>query len=111
MVEDILNKQTTQLVKIMQSISYCCETETVIDDKGEVKVRRRKLYDATLERARELCEIFKGFNLTADSRLEDARAKLQVLLGDLTIEQLRNSDAKRIVVKDGIDDILSKFGI
>jgi hypothetical protein len=36
---------------------------------------------------------------------------LQVLLGDLTIEQLRNSDAKRIVVKDGIDDILSKFGI
>jgi hypothetical protein len=111
MVEDILNKQTTQLVKIMQSISHCCETETVIDDKGEVKVRRRKLYDATLERARELCEIFKGFNLTADSRLEDARAKLQVLLGDLTIEQLRNSDAKRIVVKDGIDDILSKFGI
>jgi len=111
MVEDILNKQTTQLVKIMQSISHCCETETVIDDKGEVKVRRRKLYDATLERARELCETFKGFNLTADSRLEDARAKLQVLLGDLTIEQLRNSDAKRIVVKDGIDDILSKFGI
>ena len=111
LVEDILNKQTTQLVEIMQSISYCCETETTIDEKGEVKVRRRKLYDSTLERARELCQTFKGFNLTADPRLEEARVKLETLLGDLTIEQLRNSDAKRIVVKEGIDDILSKFGI
>lgn len=109
LVEDILSKQTTQLVEIMKSISYCCETETVVDDNGEVKVRRRKLYDSTLERARELCETFKGFNLTADPRLEEARVKLEGILGDLTIEQLRNSDTKRIVVKEGIDEILSKF--
>jgi hypothetical protein len=111
LVEDILSKQTNQLVEIMKSISYCCETETVIDDKGEVKVRRRKLYDSTLDRARELCETFKKFNLTADPKLEEARARLADLLDGVEIEKLRNSDTQRVVIKEGIDDILSKFGV
>jgi hypothetical protein len=111
LVEDILNKQTTQLTEIMKSISHCCETETVVDDKGEVKIRRRKLYDSTLDRARELCETFKNFNLTADPRLEEARAGLERLLDGVEIEKLRNSDTQRVVIKEGIDDILSKFGM
>jgi len=111
LVEDILSKQTKQLVDIMQSLSHCCETETVIDDKGEVKIRRRKLYDSTLDRARELCETFKKFNLTEDPRLEEARAGLERLLDGVEIEKLRNSDTQRVVIKEGIDDILSKFGM
>jgi hypothetical protein len=111
LVEDILNKQTTQLTEIMKSLSYCCETETVIDDNGEVKIRRRKLYDSTLDRARELCETFKNFNLTADPRLEEARAGLERLLDGVEIEKLRNSETQRVVIKEGIDDILSKFGM
>lgn len=111
MVEDILSKQSTQLIDIMKSISYCCEVETVVDDKGEVKVRRRKLYDSTLDRARELCETFKDFNIMADPRLEEARAGLEKLLEGVEIEKLRNSDTQRVVIKEGIDDILSKFGV
>lgn len=111
LVENILSKQSEQLIDIMKSISYCCETETVIDDNGDVKVRRRKLYDSTLDRARELCETFRDFNLTADPKLEEARNKLSAVLSDLSTEQLRNSDTKRILVKDEIDDILSKFGV
>ena len=111
MVEDILSKQTKQLISVMESISYCCETETTIDDNGEVKVRRRRLYDATLERARELCETFREFNLIADPKLEQARASLEQTLSNVTIEELRNSDSKRIVVKESIDDILKGFGV
>jgi hypothetical protein len=111
LVEDILSKQTNQLVDIMKSISHCCETETVIDDKGEVKIRRRKLYDSTLDRARELCETFKKFNLTEDPRLEEARSGLERLLDGVEIEKLRNSETQRVVIKEGIDDILSKFGM
>ena len=111
LVEDILSKQTTQLTEIMKSLSHCCETETVIDDNGEVKIRRRKLYDSTLDRARELCETFKKFNLTADPRLEEARSGLERLLDGVEIEKLRNSDTQRVVIKEGIDDILSKFGV
>ena len=111
LVEDILSKQTTQLTEIMKSLSHCCETETVIDDNGEVKIRRRKLYDSTLDRARELCETFKKFNLTADPRLEEARSGLERLLDGVEIEKLRNSETQRVVIKEGIDDILSKFGV
>jgi hypothetical protein len=83
----------------------------VIDDKGEVKIRRRKLYDSTLDRARELCETFKKFNLTEDPRLEEARSGLERLLDGVEIEKLRNSETQRVVIKEGIDDILSKFGM
>jgi hypothetical protein len=110
MVEDILSKQSEQLVDVMESISYCCETETTVDENGEVKVRKRRLYDSTLERARELCETFRDFNLVADPKLEQARAALAKALDGLTIDELRNSDTKRVVVKESIDDILKTFG-
>lgn len=110
LVEKILSKQSEQLVDVMKSISHCCETETVIED-GEVRIKRRKLYDTTLNRARELCETFKEFNLTDDARLEDARRELERVLGDFTIDQIRNSDTKREQIKSGVDDILAKFGV
>jgi hypothetical protein len=111
MVEQILAKQSEQLVDVMKSISYCCEIETTIDGNGEIKVRRRKLYDSTLDRARELCDTFREFNLVSDPKLEEARASLEVLLSGIEIEKLRNSDTQRVVIKEGIDDILSKFGV
>jgi len=111
MIEDILDKQTKQLVEVMESISYCCETETTVGDNGEVKVRRRRLYDSTLERARELCDTFRNFNLVEDPKLEQARSSLEKVLGDTTIDELRNSDTKRVVIKESIDDILKTFGV
>jgi hypothetical protein len=111
MIEDILDKQTKQLVEVMESISYCCETETTVGDNGEVKVRRRRLYDSTLERARELCETFRKFNLVEDPKLEQARSSLENVLGGVTIDELRNSDTKRVVIKESIDDILKTFGV
>jgi len=111
MVEQILAKQSEQLIDVMKSISYCCEIETTVDSNGEIKVRRRKLYDSTLDRARELCDTFREFNLVSDPKLEDARASLAALLDGIEIEKLRNSDTQRVVIKEGIDDILSKFGV
>jgi hypothetical protein len=111
LVDDILNKQKAQLIEVMQSLSHCCETETVVGENGEIKVKRRKLYDTTLQRAVELCNTFAEFNLTRDSSLEEARTNLLRILDGVTIDQLRESDTKRVVVKEGVDDILSKFGL
>jgi hypothetical protein len=47
----------------------------------------------------------------SDPKLEEARASLEVLLSGIEIEKLRNSDTQRVVIKEGIDDILSKFGV
>ena len=80
-------------------------------EDGEIKVKRRKMYESTLTDALELCNTFAEFNLTNDTRLEDARRDLLRVLDGVTIDQLRNSDTKRTVVKEGVDDILSKFGL
>lgn len=109
-LKDIHAKQQDQLVKVLESFSYCCDSETVIED-GEVKVKRRKLYESTLTEALELCATFEKFNLTKDTRLEDARRSLLTVLDGLTIDQLRNSDTKRVLVKESVDDILKKFGV
>lgn len=110
MVEQILTKQKEQLIEIMQSLSHCCETETVVEN-GEIKIKRRKLYDTTLQRAFELCETFREFNLTQDHELENARTALMSALDGMTIDKLRESDTARVVVKEKVDDILSKFGV
>jgi len=109
-IKDIHDKQNDQLVKVLQSFSHCCDSETVMED-GEVKVKRRKMYESTLTDALELCNTFAHFNLTDDPRLEEARRDLLNVLDGVTIDQLRNNDTKRIVVKEGVDDILAKFGL
>jgi hypothetical protein len=109
-IKDIHDKQNDQLVKVLQSFSHCCDSETVMED-GEVKVKRRKMYESTLTDALELCDTFADFNLNNDPRLEEARRDLLRVLDGVTIDQLRNNDTKRIVVKEGVDGILAKFGL
>lgn len=110
LVERILNKQQEQLVEIMQTIKANCATETVTEG-GEIKIKRKKLYESTLNRAHELIDTFKEFNLSQDNKLEQARADFARLLDGVTIDKLRDSDTMRVVVQEGIDDILSKFGV
>lgn len=108
-VQDILKQQTSQLVEVMESISHCCENEEVTDKDGNAKVKRRKIYDTTVQRAIQLCETFQSFNPTGDATLEKARAALARTLSGTPIESLRESDAVRSRVKDDIDNILSLF--
>lgn len=110
LVENIINRQKEQLVEVMRSISHCCETETVVEN-GEIKIKRRKLYDTTLQRAIELCDTFAEFNVTEDPQLDEVRTRLKKALDGVTIDALRNHDTTRIVVKEEVDDILAKFGV
>ena len=110
LVQSILRKQQEQLVEIMQTIKTNCATETVTEN-GEIKIKRKKLYESTLTRAQELINTFRAFNLTEDTKLEAARSEFEALLDGVTIEKLRDSDTMRLNVQEGIDDILKKFGV
>jgi hypothetical protein len=57
-----------------------------------------------------MCESFKQFNLSGNDQLEQARAKLERTLAGVTAQDLRESDAVRHIVKQGVDDVLDKFG-
>jgi hypothetical protein len=80
------------------------------DNTGEAKVKKRKIYDTTIQKAKEMCESFKQFNLTADPEFEQARAMLEKALSGVDAETIRESDAVRSAVKEDIDSILGKFG-
>jgi hypothetical protein len=105
-INNIMEEQLTRFKDVMESISHCCEVE----EKEDGKTKKRKIYDSTITKAKEMCESFKNFNLMGNIELEQARARLEKVLSDVTAEDIRESDAVRESVKTDIDDILSKFG-
>lgn len=108
-IESVHKEQSERLLEVMESISHCCgHDETEVN--GEVRTKKRKIYDTTIQKALEMCETFKRFNLKNSPELEQARASLESILNGVKAEDLRDSDAVRHHVKEGIDDILSKFG-
>lgn len=110
-VTEVMLAQKTRFVEVMQSISHCCGYDElgVDDNTGETKIRKRKIYDTTIQKALEMCETFKGFNLSDDPELEEARASLERALADVDAKGIRESDAVRTAVKEDVDSILSKF--
>ena len=108
-VKEILSRQATQLIEVMESLSHCCTTDESTDKDGELKIRRRKIYTTTFQRAIDLCDTFRDFNLTQDAELEQARSALSGILSNVKVEALQESDALRAEVKGGLDDILNKF--
>jgi hypothetical protein len=110
-VQAILNDQVERLVDVMQSLSHCCGVDEYLGKDGETKQKKRKIYEGTVEKAKEYCRVYKDFNLTDDSKLADAITQLDMALRGVDADMLRDSDAARSQVKDEMEDILSKFGV
>jgi len=108
-IDSIAQEQSERLVEVMESISHCCGVDES-EINGELRTKRRKIYEGTIQKARDYIESFKRFNLKNDSGLEQARLSLEKVLDGVKAEDIRDSDAVRHHVKEGIDDILSKFG-
>ena len=105
----MLNKQCAQLLEVMESISHCCELVHTTDKDGTLKVKRRKLYDSTVNKALEFVRLFETFNLSGNPHLEAARAALAKAFDGVSVETLRESDTLRTVVKEQVDDIIKAF--
>ena len=109
-VTGIMSQQTERLLEVMESISHCCGyAETTNSQTGETLSKKRKIYDTTIEKAKELAELYKGFNLSGDERLREASLKLDVALRGISADLIRDSDAVRSRVQEDVDDILAKF--
>jgi hypothetical protein len=108
-ISSVEREQADRFIEVMQSISHCCGVDEQ-EVNGEVRSKKRKIYETTIEKAKEMCETFKGFNLTNSLELEQARASLEKALQGVSAEDIRDSDAVRHAVKEDIDSILGKFG-
>jgi hypothetical protein len=110
-VPQVMADIANQFMEVMESISHCCGVdETSSSTDGEVKTKKRKIYETTVDKAKDLCETFRSFNLTNDEELAKASVSLEKVLGGVSAEDIRESDAVRESVKKGVDDILMKFG-
>lgn len=110
-ISSVEREQADRFIEVMQSISHCCGVDEIeAKSNGEIKTKKRKIYETTIEKAKEMCETFKGFNLTNSIALEQARLSLEKALHGVTAEDIRDSDAIRHAVKEDIDSILGKFG-
>jgi hypothetical protein len=112
-ITGILNEQVERLTEVMESISHCCGVDEIKDSQsGETKTKRRKIYESTLEKAKDLCNTFKDFKPVdneVSSKLSSAVLGLEQTLNGVDSDLIRENDMVRDRVKNDVDDILSKF--
>ena len=109
-VEGIVTDQFQRMKDVMQSLSFCCDVDVSVGADGEQKIRKRKIYDTTVDKARDMVRLYKEFNLTDNAELSESIAMLENTLRDVSTETLRESDLVRSEVKEGVDEILNRFG-
>ena len=109
-VNNLLNEQIERFVDVMESIEHCCGVVEMVNvDDGAVKSKKRKIYDTTIEKAKNYCSLYRKFNLSNNKQLEEAVNQLDKALNGINAEVLRESEAVRAKVKDDVGSILSKF--
>jgi len=109
-VEGIVTDQFKRMKDVMESLSFCCDVDVSVGADGEQKIRKRKIYDTTVDKARDMVRLYKEFNLTGNNELSESIAMLENTLRDVSTEILRESDLVRSEVKEGVDEILNRFG-
>lgn len=112
-ITGILNEQVERITEVMESISHCCGIDEIKDSQsGETKTKRRKIYESTLDKAKDLCNTFKQFKPIENevsNKLASAVAGLEATLSGVDSDLIRENDMVRDRVKNDVDDILSKF--
>jgi hypothetical protein len=71
--------------------------------------KRPRIYESSLEQAKELTEVLVALNITNDPELEAARLALKNALDPVDCGSLRESDEVRDSVRSKMDALLSKF--
>ena len=111
-VKNVLHQQIERITDVIESISHCCGTQEITTKDGEVKSKKRKIYDTTIEKAKSLCRSISQFDVLNNedsAKLRDACRLLDNALTGVSIDALRESDYTRERVKNEVDDILNKF--
>lgn len=109
MAQRMVDEQSAQLLKVMESLKHSCDFSVTTDKNGNTKVKRNKVVEGTLLKALEMVDTFKAFNPSNSVALEEARAGLEKVLTGVSIDALREHDRTRAIVGEEVGNILSKF--
>jgi hypothetical protein len=121
---DIGNEGLEELRKTFEEAQQTRITEAMQDIRNRVKDSVEKLsnqlrtepdgkkgrvHETTLETCVELCDAINGLNLTKDQEIDDLRKELRGIVLGLDVKDLRKDTGAREMVKQDLDDLLSKF--
>lgn len=104
-VHQMVDDMKAQLVSHATRLRNACID--VQEDDG--KVKRKRIYESTFDQARSMVGLLGKFNITQDADLENARRMLESTLDGVTLDALRESPVERAEVRDGLDELLSRF--
>lgn len=111
-IHGVVQRQTKEVTQVIKDIAHCCGYSEYKDKNGETVIKKRKIYDKTITKAKELCKAYQEFQPIDSSEskaLVEAVVSLEKVLGDVSIEHLKEGEATRAQVKDDLTSILSKF--
>lgn len=106
MVNAIMDDAASRFLDIASRLRNACEESEPTDDG---KVKRKKIYETTVDQAKEIAKTLQSFNLTGNQALTDACKAMESALSQVTLNDLRESSYVRQTVKSDLDDILNKF--
>lgn len=105
-VDSVMEDAAERFVEIASRLRNSCEEVEASEDG---KVKRKKVYESTVNQAREIAKTLKNFNLTGNAALNEACDAMEEALSGVTLVDLRESSYVRQTVKNDIDDMLNKF--
>jgi len=71
--------------------------------------KRGIIVGSTFDGAKELCTLLSHLNLNNDTKLESMRQALENAMYGIDVDDVRNSDYQRTLLKSSVDSILDKF--
>ena len=110
-VDTITAQVSENLVAVIESIAHSCDVTQSVGKDGEIKIVRNKLYDKTLHKALEMCDMLKTYSVVDNPAVEQARVALERVLSGVNADALRGSEGLRSQVRNEMTDILSKFRV
>jgi hypothetical protein len=100
---DAMRKPWEDLHKMLTGMSGKLKERETDDEK------QKRFHDTFVSNALDLCKLLGHMNVTADQQLDLARVQLERALVGVDVEDIKDSPAVRINVKNKLDSILGQF--
>ncbi len=108
-VNKVLTQQKVRIVDFLSRLSSNIDEDEKVDKNGNTTYKKKPIKRKLVNEIRDWVKTTKDFNPSNDSNLSNVANDIEKVMSGVSTELLRDSDSTRAEVKQGIDDILSKF--
>ena len=108
-VGKVLAKQKVRIVDFLSRLSSNIDEDKKVDKNGNTIYKKKPIKEKLVNEIRDWVRTTKDFNPSNDINLSNVANDIEEVMSGVSTDLLRDSDSTRAEVKQGIDDILSKF--